>query len=196
MTSVEVTKAMMLKSNAKDAEAKTDGSLLKAYVRGDVHAFDELYSRYKQPLYNFLRKNCFSESLANELFQDVWLGVVSSSARYVEKGRFRSWLFSMAHNRLVDQYKHAARRQHEEYIDSAAGSGVEEQVTNLQQKDMLQKAIGTLSLEQRSALLLREDAGLSLKDIAHIQGITLEAAKSRLRYAYGKLRDAIAGIEI
>jgi RNA polymerase sigma-70 factor (ECF subfamily) len=196
MTSVDVPKAMTLKPIDEEAEVRSDGALLKAFSRGDTLAFDELYGRYRQPLYNFLRRNCNDEATANELFQDLWLSVVSSAGRYQDQGRFRSWLFSMAHNRLVDLYRQSSRRRHDEYIDSPGGGCVEDQVANLERREVLQQVLASLPLDQRSAFVLREDAGLALKDIAQIQGISLEAAKSRLRYAYRKLRDAMKGLDL
>ncbi len=52
-------------------------------------------------------------------------------------------------------------------------------------------AVASLPLDQRQAFCLREEQGFSVREIAEIQGINREAAKSRLRYAYGKLRAAL-----
>ena len=85
----------------RDYAGRSDDALMKAYQGGDVRAFDELYRRFKQPLYSFLIRQSGGEPVARELFQDVWLRVISSSKRYHCNGRFRSWLFTLAHNRLV-----------------------------------------------------------------------------------------------
>ena len=171
-----------------ERDEKSDDMLFHAFARGDAYAFDQLYGRYRQSLFGYLMKNCRDESTASEMFQDVWLRVIASVTRYQERGKFRAWLFRLAHNRLVDYYRQVAKQDFEELSDIAATEpGVEEQVSRIQRESYMQGVISNLPLEQRSAFLLREEAGLSLREIARIQEINLETAKSRLRYAYQKL---------
>ena len=87
----------------------SDDLLMLRYARGERGAFDVLYARYKQPLYGFFYRNCHS-SVVDELFQDVWLRVIASARRYESKNKFRSWLFTMAHNCLVDFHRSSKRR--------------------------------------------------------------------------------------
>jgi RNA polymerase sigma factor (sigma-70 family) len=169
-------------------DENSDDLLFQAFARGDADAFDQLYARYRQPLFGYLMKNCSDESAASEMFQDIWLRVIASVTRYQERGKFRAWLFRLAHNRLVDYYRQNAKQDFEELSDIAAeGLSVEEQVAKIQGESHLQGVISLLPLEQRSAFLLREEAGLSLREIARVQETNLETAKSRLRYAYQKL---------
>ncbi|MDA1298992.1 MAG: sigma-70 family RNA polymerase sigma factor [Proteobacteria bacterium] len=171
-----------------------DDQLIAAYARGDHGAFDELYTRYRQPLYGYLFRHCGDAEQAGELFQDVWLRVIASSRRFERQGRFRSWLFTLAHNRLVDHYRQTERRpgtvaEQETGDDDTVPA--DRTYDSGQAADALQAALTCLPLEQRQAFFLREEQGFSIRDIAEIQGIDPEAAKSRLRYAYSKLRDAL-----
>jgi len=176
----------------------TDDRLMAAWARGNRAAFDELYERYKQPLYAYLFRSCRDEPLASELFQDVWLRVISSAGSYRQKGRFRSWIFALAHNRLVDHYR---RAEHQAICtraedEAAPGGGPSEQAETNERMSRLEEVVGELPMEQRQAFYLREECGFAVKDIAEIQSVTVEAAKSRLRYAYRKLRAALGeGIE-
>ena len=175
-------------ATATGRDEKSDDVLFHAFARGDVSAFDTLYSRYRQALFGYLMKNCRDESLASEMFQDIWLRVIASVSRYRRRGKFRAWLFTLAHNRLVDYYRQLSKQDFEELSDiETTEPSIEEQVSNIQIESYLQRTISSLPLEQRSAFLLREEAGLSLREIAQIQEINLETAKSRLRYAYQKL---------
>ncbi len=88
----------------------TDDQLLIAYNRGEQRAFDLLYARYRHPLYGYLYRHLNCETQAGELFQDVWLRVIASSSRFENRGRFRSWIFTLAHNRLVDFYRGSEKR--------------------------------------------------------------------------------------
>lgn len=185
-------------STRRNFVGKGDDELMMAYRDGDKRSFDELYQRYKQPLYSFLIRQSGGEPVARELFQDVWLRVISSSKRYNNRGRFRSWLFTLAHNRLVDYYRQQDRIPvGEEFTDTVAATDRSpvEDVILTEKVQWLQAALESLPLVQKEAFLLREDAGLSIKEIAATQNISLEAAKSRLRYAYSKIRTMLAEME-
>jgi RNA polymerase sigma factor (sigma-70 family) len=187
--------------------------LVRAYGRGQINAFDLLYNRYKQLLYSYLIKNCDSSNV-DELFQEIWLRVIASAGRYKGKNRFRAWLFTLAHNCLVDHYRQQTRRsttinrdmdgdmnsgiqQASERTNGAADIptagplAVERLIENQELAATLAVAISQLPQEQREVFSLREDTGFSISDIAEIQGITFETAKSRLRYAYAKLRQQL-----
>jgi RNA polymerase sigma factor (sigma-70 family) len=177
----------------KDLGEPSDDRLMRSYCKGNQQAFDKLYARYKQPLYSYLLRNCRVEHIAGELYQDVWLRVISSAKNYTNKGKFRSWVFTLAHNRLVDYY----RRAEHQYLkdpetESLKGPSEPEQVImSRETMNFLEGVIQTLPFDQQQAFYLREENGFCVKEIADIQGITAEAAKSRLRYAYAKLRTAI-----
>ena len=171
----------------------TDDRLMRSYCKGNQQAFDELYGRYKQPLYNYILRNCRIEHIAGELYQDVWLRVISSAKNYTNKGKFRSWVFTLAHNRLVDYYRKAEHQypKDPETDNLTGGNGPEQSAMTDEAMESLVFVIETLPFEQQQAFYLREESGFCIKEIAEIQGISSEAAKSRLRYAYAKLRVAI-----
>lgn len=185
--------ALLGKGVAQDKDGtKTDDQLMAAWSRGNRSAFDEIYDRYKQPLYGYLIRNCADESLANELFQDVWLRVISHTGAFKHHGRFRSWIFTLAHNRLVDFYRKAENRTINESVDDLVSTdNPAERIDNQEKFAHLEQVVRTLPLEQKQAFYLREEAGFAIREIAEIQDITIEAAKSRLRYAYRKLREAM-----
>lgn len=174
---------------------ESDDQLMGAYSRGHIKAFDKLYGRYKQPLFAYFARNCRQDGIASELYQDVWLRVISSASSYNGKGKFRSWLFTLAHNRLVDFYRSSDNQVIKEELgpEHVSSRSVEEQVEVDSLKDKLDQVVQSLPLEQKTVFYLREEAGFALREIAEIQGISLEAAKSRLRYAYKRLRDNLEG---
>lgn len=190
-------------SNQSLVSEESDDQLMGAYSRGQLKAFDKLYGRYKQPLFAYFARNCRQDGIASELYQDVWLRVISSASSYKGKGKFRSWLFTLAHNRLVDYYRSSDNQVIKEELgpehvscsssSSSSSCSVEEQVEVDNLKDKLDQVVQSLPLAQKTVFYLREEAGFALREIAEIQGISLEAAKSRLRYAYKKLRDNLEG---
>ena len=166
-----------------------DDRQIKAYLKGDLAAFDCVYQRYKDRLYGYLYRSSPNEQVAEELFQEVWLKVLIGLENYNCQGRFRSWLFVYAHNVIVDHYR---KKQIVESNNVEVEKAVSEFVTcDSAVEKRIHAALATLPLEQRQAFYLREELSCSLKEIAEIQDCGLEAAKSRLRYAYGKLREQL-----
>ena len=170
-----------------------DDELMRAYADGETRAFEDLYHRYRRRLFGDFMINLQNEALAGELFHDVWLKEIAESKRYRQQGRLRSWLFTLAHHRLMDHFRRLEQRYpHQEETDSeAADLTPEGNVVNSDANAMLTALVRTLPFEQRQALYLREQEEFSVQELADIQGVSLETAKSRLRYAYWRLREQV-----
>ena len=76
-----------------------------AYAAGDATAFDALYARHKGGVYRYLLRHCGIAGTADEMFQDVWMNVIRARASYVPSAKFTTWLYRIAHNRLVDHWR-------------------------------------------------------------------------------------------
>ncbi|HEX7440096.1 MAG TPA: sigma-70 family RNA polymerase sigma factor, partial [Caldimonas sp.] len=90
----------------------TDDALMTAYARGDAAAFERLYARHQAGLYRFVRRLLGSALAAqtDEVFQDTWLRVVQARARWEPRGAtFRTWLFTLAHHRVIDLLRRSGR---------------------------------------------------------------------------------------
>src|SRR5215204_2431196 len=90
------------------AEPASDEELMLAYRDGNAAAFDDLYLRHKGPLYRYLGRQCRDAAVAEELFQDIWLNLVRARASYTVTARFTTYLYRLAHNRLIDHYRRRA----------------------------------------------------------------------------------------
>ena len=88
---------------------RSDETLMLDYRAGDTAAFDELYRRHKGGLYRYLLRQCRDAAAAAELFQDIWMNLVRARGRYEPSAKFSTYLYRLAHNRLVDHYR---RRTH------------------------------------------------------------------------------------
>jgi len=172
-----------------------------AYKNGDAMAFETLYQRHKGSLYRYMLRQCASKAVAEELFQDVWMSIIRARKRYRSSAKFSTYLFRVAHNRLIDHYRKNNPAQTDLGSDQAGDDPDEqsgspqqqpEQQTLIQQQiQHLLICIQALPAEQRQVFLLKEEAGLDLNDIARITDTGPEAAKSRLRYAIKKLRQCM-----
>jgi RNA polymerase sigma-70 factor (ECF subfamily) len=172
----------------------SDEELMLAYRDGKAGAFDILYARHKGALYRFVLRGVKVHGVAEELYQDIWIRVIEARRRYAPSARFTTWLYTIAHNRMVDHWRR------KELVTVAAGPE-EEPAASLdadpaQQAEASEalarfaKALADLPHAQREAFLLHEEAGLSALDIAAVTLSEPEAVKSRLRYAFQKLKAA------
>ena len=177
-----------------------DTALMLRYRNGDLRAFELLYSRHKGALYRYLQRLCRHQEVANDLFQEVWGKVIASRERYEVKAQFNTFLFRIAHNCAVDYFRRADRQQigrmddvadMQEELSGSANEQPDERVAQIQVQASFRQALAQLPPEQRDAFLLFEETGLSLEEIGKVTGVAMETAKSRLRYALGKLRGAL-----
>ena len=183
-------------------DSPSDGDLMQAYAAGDARAFEILYDRHALPVWRFVQRSVQDRALADELVQDVWFSVVRQAGRYEARARFRTWLFTIAHHRLVDHWR--AHRPHTsldagsedgaalaDMLAAESGFGPERRLDSREQAQALLDALAALPALQREAFLLQAEGGLSLIDIASATGTSVETAKSRLRYARARLRETL-----
>jgi RNA polymerase sigma-70 factor (ECF subfamily) len=177
----------------------SDEDLMLAYAAGDAAAFDALYARHKGGVYRYLLRQCRGGATAEELFQDVWMNLIRARTTYAPTAKFTTWLYRLAHNRLIDHYRASGHLTlvsadddaHEEAVAAlpgARGDDPEVRSENRELGERLRAAVGALPPAQREAFLLQQEAGLSLAEIAELTGVGTETVKSRLRYALAKLR--------
>src|ERR1700742_2202371 len=179
-----------------------DGELMLRYARGDMRAFETLYHRHRTGLYRYLARQTHNTNTANDLFQEVWSKVIIGRERYERRAQFRTFLYRIAHNCIVDHYRRTtARRESTDVQDGWEGllPGLEQdrpdaRAEQAQLAARYRVALTALPAEQRDVFLLYE-SGLSLDEIGTITAVGMETAKSRLRYAVAKLRATLASAE-
>jgi RNA polymerase sigma factor (sigma-70 family) len=189
----------------------SDDMLMAAYARGSAAAFERLYERHQAGLYRFVRRllGTALSAQTDEVFQDTWLRVVNARERWEPQGAsFRTWLFTLAHHRVIDLLRRSGR---EVALDAFDAEGAEpwEPEANAWQHwpapasaaphseelafwrragERLLQCLEQLPLPQRSAFLLHHDDGLALAEVATALEVGFETAKTRVRYAMSKLR--------
>ncbi len=170
-----------------------DEELMLAYGRGDAGAFETLYARHRGGLFRFVLRAVKDRGVAEELYQEVWVRVIEARGRYAPKARFITWLYTIAHNLMVDHWRKkglslVALDAEDVPVESANPARQAEARESLAR---LMQALEALPAAQREAFLLHEEGGLSVAEIAEVTGAGEEAAKSRLRYAMAKLKAAV-----
>lgn len=181
----------------------TDENLMLAYRDGDGAAFEVLYGRHRGRLYRYLLHQCGRREQADELFQEIWMAVIRSRSAYEAAAKFTTWLYRIAHNRLIDAFRVRGRLAEFEVESKADGCdddtewpdvpapAFEQPECQLERAQLAQRllsAVEALPAAQREAFLLAAEGGLSVAEIGLATGSGFETAKSRLRYAYARLR--------
>lgn len=184
----------------------TDDQLMQRYGAGDMAAFRQLYARHRVDLYRFVAWRSPRADWVDEVVQDTWAKLIDARARYRGEGTFRTYLYQIARNRLLDLL-----RQHQPVLAAELGHGTDgasvfdaladamhdgeipdQLMEQRQRHDDLHRAVASLPGEQREALVLQQFSGLSIEEIAQLQEQPAETVKSRLRYAMRKLRAQLA----
>lgn len=187
----------------------TDDELMNAYARGDAAAFERLYARHQAGLYRFVRRllGPALAAQADEVFQDTWLKVVNARAQWEPQGAtFRTWLFTLAHHRVIDIWRRSGREVSVTTDDDTPWEPEGDAAWSLWPEarspaphseelafwrragERLLRCLDELPLAQRSAFLLHHDDELPLAEVARALEVGFETAKTRLRYAMSKLR--------
>lgn len=178
----------------------SDEDLMLAYAGGDAGAFDVLYARHKGPVFRLMLRSVKTRGEAEELFQDIWMRVVEARERYVRTAKFTTWLYTVAHNRLIDHWRKkglaivAPENEDGEAVVEGQAGPFDEPHRIVEARDTLatlESALAALPVAQREAFLLHHEADMTAAEIAAATGTNEEAAKSRLRYAMDKLRKAV-----
>ena len=172
----------------------SDEQLMLNYREGDNEAFALLYQRYKGPIYRYLLHGSSNKATAEELFQDIWANLIKARERYQADAGFKTYLFRLAHNRLVDHYRRNSLRLVEngnQEESSYTELPLDHSVADQDCVDRLKREIGTLPADQRDAFVLKEESGLTLEQIGDLAGVGRETIKSQLRYAMKRLREAL-----
>jgi RNA polymerase sigma-70 factor (ECF subfamily) len=177
----------------------TDGqsdAVLVARARGDRESFAALYDRYFDPIYRYCFVRLGSAERAEDAAHQVFVRALEAVDRYREAGRFRSWLFTIAHNVVATEL--AARSPSvfiammDSVVDSAAGP--EADALDAVERQALRAALIRLPTDQRQAIELRL-AGLTGREIAHELGRSHEAIKMLQQRALAHLRAELAARE-
>ena len=174
-----------------------DMALISRYKRGDVSALDTLVKRYRRQLFGYILNMSVNASEADEVFQEAWLKVINKIGLYRNKN-FLGWLVRITHNVIIDRSR---RKKPVMSLDAESDSGGSlgsvladkgpapaDGIKNRDLAKAITNAVAMLPREQKEVFLLRTKAEISFKEIAKIQGTSINTALARMQYALEKLR--------
>ena len=178
---------------------KTDYELITGFISGDERSIEHLILRHKSKVYSYINLYIRSRDLADDIFQDTFLKVVQSirAGRYQDDGKFISWVMRIAHNLIIDHFRHEKQMgivYNDDYDTDLfnsrrlADDNVEDIMVRRQVLRDVRSLINGLPEDQREVVIMRHYAGMSFKEIADMTGVSINTALGRMRYALINMR--------
>jgi RNA polymerase sigma-70 factor (ECF subfamily) len=182
-----------------------DHQLVTAYLSGNNKAFETLLMRHKQKIYRFIYLKIKSQELADDIFQETFVKIIQTLqlGNYNEEGKFLPWAMRIAHNLVIDHFRKASKvrmlsetssRNEDFSIFSVLSNGDENQLQSMSRGELetqMVELIDYLPESQQEIIRMRIFQNLSFKDIADMEGISINTALGRMRYALMNLRKLI-----
>jgi RNA polymerase sigma-70 factor, ECF subfamily len=190
-----------------DHSSAEDQALVAAAQKGDTGAFEELVARHRDKLYARAYSMMRNEDEAIDLSQEAWVKGWQRLRQFQGESSFGTWMTRIVINLCLDQLRKQKRQRAEslEELDEESG-GVERQMpvvtpnptAGMERAELRQRidhALGLLSHEHRTALVLHEFEELEYKEIAKIMGCSIGTVMSRLFYARRKMAALLADLK-
>jgi RNA polymerase sigma-70 factor (ECF subfamily) len=183
--------------DAAPSTEPTDEELLDRIAAQDQSAFEALYLRHSDLVYSIALRVVADPGIAQDVAQEVFLRLWRHPGLFdVTRGRFVSWLMSVARNRAVDEVRSRGRRRLREVMpapgadDPADPQAVDPQLAAqyADERDEVRRALVLLPEEQRVAVELAFFGGMTQQEIASVLNTPLGTVKTRVRLAMKKLR--------
>ncbi len=183
-------------------KALSDQELLNTYLSGNESAISVLIERHRKRVSEYIYMMVKNRDVADDIFQETFIKVIRvlSEGRYVETGKFLSWVLRIAHNQVIDYFRQ--NKQQNQVSESDAGydilnskkfsdATVEDHIVSNQIESDVRRLIDYLPDEQREVVMMRYYSGLSFKEIAEQTEVSINTALGRMRYALINLRKMI-----
>lgn len=153
----------------------SDEALMLEFQSGSRAAFEELFARYRKPLYGFFRRRLTNPERAEDLAQETFLAVIRAASRYEPRALVRTYLYAIA-------LKLLAAEQRKSLTSSTLGQSAAEPKTDGTPECVLwvRQALEKLDAPEREILMLREYEQLSYSDIAELLRIPVNTVRSKL----------------
>ena len=180
----------------------SDRVLLNNYLSGDRSAISELIERHSQRVRNYIGMMVKDSDIANDIFQETFIKAVQviDEGRYVDSGKFLSWVLRIAHNRVLDHFRR--EKASKQVNESEAGYDMigtmrfseptaEDNLVLSEVEQTVRNLIDQLPEEQQEVVRLRYYSKLSFQEIAEQTDVSINTALGRMRYALINLRRMI-----
>lgn len=188
-----------------------DQELINRYIAGDETALSTLILRHKRRIFSYIMHTLKDKALSEDIFQDTFIKVIKTlkKGQYNEEGKFLPWVLRIAHNLIIDTFRHDKRmptisggtKGDGENFDIFSVLGehdrtIEQEIIHGQIRKDIRKLVECLPPEQREVLMMRHYYDMSFKEISEQTNVSINTALGRMRYALINLRKMIEEKEI
>lgn len=177
----------------------SDYELVQEFKSGNNRAIEILIRRHRKRVFGYILLLVKNHTIAEDVFQDTFVKVIKSlqEGKYIENGKFISWVMRIAHNLIIDHFRR------EKQLNTFSNDGttvdifntskfseknIEEEMVFEQILTEVKSLVDSLPEEQKEVVLLRHYAGLSFKEIADQTNVSINTALGRMRYALINMR--------
>ncbi|HYQ55816.1 MAG TPA: sigma-70 family RNA polymerase sigma factor [Draconibacterium sp.] len=179
-----------------------DNELVQKFIQGDQKSLETLIVRHKSRIYSYILLIVKNQDLAEDIFQDTFIKVIRSLKRgkYIENGKFVSWVLRIAHNLIIDHFR-KAKLQGTISNDSSdvdifnsqkfSEKTIEDEMVYSQILNEVKHLVKELPEDQQQVIHMRHYMGLSFKEIAEQTDVSINTALGRMRYALINLRKLV-----
>lgn len=178
----------------------SDEDLVDKTLKEELEAFSELVLRYEVKIRSFCFYMLGDKELSWDIAQDTFLKAYKKLGSFEKQSKFSTWLFSIAKNTSLDalrknsfkkfiSFERLSFKDLKNKNDYEAGSP--SLASKLEAKDLVSKVLNELTFEQRSLLILKDQQGVSIKEIAQIYSTTEDSVKSKIKRARAKAKDIL-----
>jgi RNA polymerase sigma-70 factor (ECF subfamily) len=184
-----------------DTDLMEDNECIARYLGGDANAMDVVVNRYRSVLFWFILTMTGPGADADDVFQETWFRALRALPRYRDRN-LRGWLLRIARNVHIDRVR---KRKEEVSLDqetpdgfpvgstlAGTGDSPDQEVSSLEIGRKIASAVNSLPSEQREVFMLRMRAGVTFREIADAQGVSINTVLARMQYALRKLRSELA----
>ena len=184
----------------------SDSELVALYIKGNEEVLEQLLKRHRDKIFGFIYSKVRNQELTEDLFQDTLFKVVRTlkKGKYIEEGKFLSWVIRIAHNIIIDYYRKQNKMRkvyeskdfsmfdilHDKSLDA------EKQMIRNQMIDKIRVLIEQLPTDQKTVLKMRMYEELSFQEIADKTNVSINTALGRMRYALINIRKIIEEYQI
>jgi len=196
MSTVSAIRSLFVAGSASAAEElvrQENLAVSEGLKRQDVGLLDQLIVRYQHRLLRYLLFLTGNREMAEDLFQEVWMRVLTRGGQFNGKARFETWLFTIARNLVIDQRRKRTMSSLDEMFEAGGDDdkpmtfevadhepGPFDRVSSVEDREQISTALLQLDTLYREVLVLRFHEDLSLEEIATVTRAPLSTVKSRL----------------
>ena len=172
-----------------------DEQLVQLYRKGDEGAFEELFSRYRRPVFGFVLRMLGNRPTAEDVFQEVFARVHARIREYESKEKFSAWLYTIAYHLCVDARRKQKRQWWLRFGDEApeprSTMDPEDEAASREMKELVAAQVEHLDRRLKEVFLLRIHGNLLFREIAQLLDVPLNTVLVRYHQAVLALREAL-----